>query len=97
MSPLCLTVALCILRLSLGLWLQEYGIQGFPTIKLFTPTSKTPLDYQGAREAKPIVDYALSQVPALMQPSVLSRLFSGHVSLYGESAGASKQRRCSSS
>lgn len=63
--------------------LQEYGIQGFPTIKLFTPTSKTPLDYQGAREAKPIVDYVLSQVPSPPQLSTLVAHFDAKLSQKG--------------
>lgn len=42
-------------------FLQEYGIKGFPTIKVFVP-GKPPVDYQGAREAKPIAEFALKQV-----------------------------------
>lgn len=45
----------------ISLFPQQYGIQGFPTIKIFG-YGKSPIDYQGAREAKPIVDYALQQV-----------------------------------
>ncbi|XP_078179678.1 protein disulfide isomerase-like 2-3 [Carex rostrata] len=45
---------------------QEYGIQGFPTIKVFLP-GKPPMDYQGAREAKPIAEFALKQVKALLK------------------------------
>lgn len=41
--------------------MQEYGIQGFPTIKVFSP-GKPPVDYQGAREVKPIAEFALKQV-----------------------------------
>lgn len=48
--------------------MQEYGIQGFPTIKVFG-VGKSPLDYQGAREAKPIVDYALGQVLLILHYS----------------------------
>ncbi|KAF5948497.1 hypothetical protein HYC85_014454 [Camellia sinensis] len=40
---------------------QEYGIKGFPTIKVFVP-GKPPVDYQGARDVKPIAEYALQQV-----------------------------------
>lgn len=40
----------------------EYGVQGFPTIKAFIPGQKKPIDYQGAREAKPMVDWVLQQV-----------------------------------
>ncbi|XP_071730037.1 protein disulfide isomerase-like 2-3 [Rutidosis leptorrhynchoides] len=45
---------------------QEYGIKGFPTIKVFVP-GKPPIDYQGAREAKPIAEFALKQVKALLK------------------------------
>ncbi|GMY09787.1 protein disulfide isomerase-like 2-3 [Fagus crenata] len=45
---------------------QEYGIRGFPTIKVFAP-GKPPVDYQGAREAKPIAEFALKQIKALLK------------------------------
>lgn len=45
---------------------QEYGIKGFPTIKVFTP-GKPPLDYQGAREAKPIAEFAIQQLKTVVK------------------------------
>ncbi|MQM10347.1 hypothetical protein Taro_043242, partial [Colocasia esculenta] len=39
---------------------QEYGIKGFPTIKVFLP-GKPPVDYQGARDVKAISEFALKQ------------------------------------
>ncbi|WOL08851.1 protein disulfide isomerase-like 2-3 isoform X2 [Canna indica] len=45
---------------------QEYGIQGFPTIKVFSP-GKPPVDYQGARDVKPIAEFALKQVKVLLK------------------------------
>ncbi|XP_078444049.1 protein disulfide isomerase-like 2-3 [Wolffia australiana] len=45
---------------------QEYGIKGFPTIKVFSP-GKPPVDYQGARDVKPIVEFALKQVKSLLK------------------------------
>ncbi|KAL2317034.1 hypothetical protein Fmac_030910 [Flemingia macrophylla] len=45
---------------------QEYGIRGFPTIKVFVP-GKPPVDYQGARDVKPIAQFALEQVKALLK------------------------------
>lgn len=45
---------------------QEYGIKGFPTIKVFSP-GKPPVDYQGARDVKPIAEFALQQVKALLK------------------------------
>ncbi|KAI9025105.1 hypothetical protein CLU79DRAFT_746284 [Phycomyces nitens] len=50
---------------------SQYGIQGFPTIKIFRPERnkkgaivKKPTDYQGPREAKPLVDHLLSILPS---------------------------------
>ncbi|GLT48242.1 hypothetical protein SLA2020_218780 [Shorea laevis] len=45
---------------------QEYGIRGFPTIKVFAP-GKPPVDYQGARDVKPIAEFTLQQVKALLK------------------------------
>lgn len=45
-------------------FLQEYGIKGFPTIKVFAP-GKPPVDYQGAREVKPIAEFAQQQVKVI--------------------------------
>ncbi|KAF9585717.1 protein disulfide isomerase (PDI) protein [Lunasporangiospora selenospora] len=47
---------------------SQYGIQGFPTIKVFPAirgkrTAKYPSDYQGARSAKAIVDHLVSLIP----------------------------------
>ncbi|GFS43209.1 PDI-like 2-3 [Actinidia rufa] len=40
---------------------MEYGIKGFPTMKVFVP-GKLPVDYQVAGEVKPIAEFALQQV-----------------------------------
>ncbi|KAJ0986556.1 hypothetical protein J5N97_004912 [Dioscorea zingiberensis] len=45
---------------------QEYGIKGFPTIKVFSP-GKPPVDYQGARDVKPIAEFALQQIKVLLK------------------------------
>ncbi|XP_031105497.1 protein disulfide isomerase-like 2-3 [Ipomoea triloba] len=45
---------------------QEYGIKGFPTIKVFVP-GKQPVDYQGAREAKSMVDFVKAQIRDLLK------------------------------
>jgi hypothetical protein len=40
----------------------EYGIQGFPTIKLFGgKKGAKPIDYNGGRQAAEIVEWALGQ------------------------------------
>ncbi|KAI4319879.1 hypothetical protein MLD38_033425 [Melastoma candidum] len=55
---------------------QEYGIRGFPTIKVFAP-GKPPVDYQGAREVKPIAEFALSQIKALLKERLNGKATSG--------------------
>ncbi|CAK9134759.1 unnamed protein product [Ilex paraguariensis] len=59
---------------------QEYGIQGFPTIKVFVP-GKPPQDYQGARDVKPIAEFALQQIKALLKER-----------LNGKAAGGSSEK-----
>ncbi|ORX82201.1 thioredoxin-like protein [Basidiobolus meristosporus CBS 931.73] len=55
-----------------------YGIQGFPTIKLFpselkldakhpNKATKLPIDYTGPRSAKAMVDFAVSKIPSYVQ------------------------------
>lgn len=41
----------------------QYGIRGFPTIKIFS-SNKTPVDYNGGRTASAIIDAALSEAKA---------------------------------
>lgn len=66
-----------------------YNIQGFPTIKFFGANKGSPLDYNGARTAQAIVDFALSQVKA----TVSSRLSGGS----GQKSSSSSSNSHSSS
>ncbi|GAB4859390.1 Protein disulfide-isomerase 2-3 [Ancistrocladus abbreviatus] len=59
---------------------QEYGIKGFPTIKVFVP-GKPPVDYAGAREVRPIAEFALKQIKALLKER-----------LNGKTEGGSKEK-----
>ncbi|XP_050383395.1 protein disulfide isomerase-like 2-3 [Argentina anserina] len=59
---------------------QEYGIRGYPSIKVFVP-GKPPVDYQGARDVKPIAEFALSQIKALLKDR-----------LSGKSTGGSSEK-----
>nr|CAI5848384.1 unnamed protein product [Callosobruchus analis] len=48
---------------------QKYGIQGFPTIKLFAPNSKdAPENYDGGRTASDIVSWALDKLSENIPP-----------------------------
>ncbi|KAK9727378.1 hypothetical protein K7432_001910 [Basidiobolus ranarum] len=57
---------------------STYGIQGFPTIKVFpsqltsdskhpNKVTKVPVDYNGPRSAKALVDFAVSKIPSYVQ------------------------------
>ncbi|KAJ4745854.1 Protein disulfide-isomerase like 2-2 [Rhynchospora pubera] len=62
---------------------QEYGIRGFPTIKVFVP-GKPPMDYQGAREVKPIAEFALKQVKGLLKDRLEGKATGGSSSSSSE-------------
>ncbi|PRQ52654.1 putative protein disulfide-isomerase [Rosa chinensis] len=55
---------------------QEYGIRGFPTIKVFVP-GQPPVDYQGAREVKPIAEFAVKQIKALLKDRLSGKATGG--------------------
>lgn len=40
----------------------QYGIRGFPTIKIFVPGNSKPIDYQGPRTAQGLVDAAMKEL-----------------------------------
>eukprot|EP00762_Andalucia_godoyi_P005740 ANDGO_06464.mRNA.1 Putative protein disulfide-isomerase DDB_G0275025 len=49
----------------------QYGVQGFPTIKVFPggkKNKKTPVDYSGPRTAKDMADFALSKMVSFVEP-----------------------------
>ncbi|XP_068645043.1 protein disulfide isomerase-like 2-3 [Aristolochia californica] len=62
---------------------QEYGIQGFPAIKVFSP-GKPPIDYQGSREVKPIAEFALKQIKALLKDRLEGKATGGSTSSGGD-------------
>ena len=57
---------------------QQFGIEGFPTIKVFGKGKKNPKkfeDYQGAREAGPITEWISRKVPLRIEQIVSQSLF----------------------
>jgi protein disulfide-isomerase A6 len=46
---------------------QPYDIKGFPTIKVFGADKKKPASYEGQRQAKDIVDYALKEAASMVR------------------------------
>uniref|UniRef100_A0A453KYT0 protein disulfide-isomerase n=1 Tax=Aegilops tauschii subsp. strangulata TaxID=200361 RepID=A0A453KYT0_AEGTS len=68
---------------------QQYGIQGFPTIKVFLP-GKPPVDYEGARDVKAIVNFALSQVKGLLRDRLDGKTSGGSS---GKTSGGSREKK----
>ncbi|XP_039604836.1 protein disulfide-isomerase A6 isoform X2 [Polypterus senegalus] len=64
----------------------QYGIKGFPTIKVFGLNKNSPEDYQGARTSQAIVDSALNSLRSMVK----SRLD-------GKSSGSDHGRQSSGS
>ncbi|KAJ0409169.1 hypothetical protein ATCC90586_010250 [Pythium insidiosum] len=61
---------------------QEFGIRGFPTIKVFGPTASSPddaQDYQGARTASAITTYGLQALERLGGGLKIKELVSAEV------------------
>ncbi|KAL0164728.1 hypothetical protein M9458_040481, partial [Cirrhinus mrigala] len=45
----------------------QYGVRGFPTIKIFGANKNKPEDYQGGRTSQAIVDAALNALRSLVK------------------------------
>ena len=61
----------------------QYGVRGFPTIKVFGANKNSPTDYQGGRTAAAIVDAGLSAVKQIVQ----QRLSGGRSGSSGSGSG----------
>lgn len=55
----------------------QYGVKGFPTIKVFALDKKNPTDYQGARQAAGIVDAGLSAASTMAKQKLSGKKGSG--------------------
>lgn len=44
----------------------QYGVRGFPTIKIFGVNKNSPEDYQGPRTASGIVDAAMGKLKSMV-------------------------------
>uniref|UniRef100_A0A673UDQ9 Protein disulfide-isomerase A6 n=1 Tax=Suricata suricatta TaxID=37032 RepID=A0A673UDQ9_SURSU len=66
----------------------QYGVQGFPTIKIFGSNKNRPEDYQGGRTGEAIVDAALGALRQLVKDRLGGR---------GGGHGSGKQGRSESS
>ena len=64
----------------------QYGVRGFPTIKIFGANKNSPTDYQGGRTADAIVQGALNAVREVVQ----QRLNGGSSGRSGSSSGGSQ-------
>ncbi|TNV74553.1 hypothetical protein FGO68_gene16110 [Halteria grandinella] len=72
-----------------------YGIQGFPTIKFFGFDKQKPQDYQGQRDDKAIVDYALEKVGSEVRKRSSGKGASSSSSSSGSKKKETKQENAS--
>lgn len=66
----------------------EYGVRGFPTIKVFGGNKKAPEDYQGGRTAADIVNIAMQKASALAKDRLSGK--GGSSKKSGGSGGSGK-------
>ena len=69
---------------------QEYGVQGFPTIKIFGADKKKPEDYSGARTADGIIDTAFTLAKKSANARIGKKSSSSSSSNGGSSSGKGK-------
>ena len=67
---------------------QQYGIRGFPTIKVFGTNKQSPTDYQGGRTADAIVDQIISQLKTIANERLGKRGGGGGGGSSGGSGGS---------
>jgi protein disulfide-isomerase A6 len=65
----------------------QFGVKGFPTIKIFGSNKNTPVDHNGQRDAKGIIESALSEA----KKSIKAKLNGG--SGGGGSSGATVSKK----
>lgn len=65
----------------------QYGVQGFPTIKIFGSNKKSPVDYNNQRTAQAIADAALAEAKKKVSDKLGGR--GGSSSSGGGSSGGS--------
>uniref|UniRef100_A0A2K5IU44 protein disulfide-isomerase n=1 Tax=Colobus angolensis palliatus TaxID=336983 RepID=A0A2K5IU44_COLAP len=69
----------------------QYGVQGFPTIKIFGSNKNRPEDYQGGRTGEAIVDAALSALRQLVKDRLGGRSGGYSSGKQGRSDSSSKK------
>lgn len=47
---------------------QEFGVQGYPTIKLFGANMESPVDYNGARDSGSMAAFVLRELSSQQPP-----------------------------
>uniref|UniRef100_A0A3P9KWZ5 Protein disulfide-isomerase A6 n=1 Tax=Oryzias latipes TaxID=8090 RepID=A0A3P9KWZ5_ORYLA len=68
----------------------QYGVRGFPTIKIFGANKNKPEEYQGARSSQAIVDGAMNALRSLVKDRLSGKSGSSGYSSDSGSSGSSK-------
>ncbi|XP_066540867.1 protein disulfide-isomerase A6-like [Hoplias malabaricus] len=72
---------------------SQYGIRGFPTIKIFGADKKKPEDYQGGRTSKDIVEGAMTALRALVKDRLSGRTGGSGQSRQGGGGGGAGNKK----
>ena len=57
---------------------QQYGVQGYPTIKFFGKNKRSPEDYNGGRDSGSIVQFATQHWAKSAPPPEVTELVDQH-------------------
>uniref|UniRef100_A0A8C7YG59 Protein disulfide-isomerase A6 n=1 Tax=Oryzias sinensis TaxID=183150 RepID=A0A8C7YG59_9TELE len=68
----------------------QYGVRGFPTIKIFGANKNKPEEYQGARSSQAIVDGAMNALRSLVKDRLSGKSGSSGYSRQVKETGSSK-------
>lgn len=66
----------------------QYGVKGFPTIKIFGANKRSPVAYNGQRTAKAISDAALDEVRSKVSAQLTGKSSSGSSSSSKSESGS---------
>lgn len=66
---------------------SPYNVQGFPTLKFFGDAKRSPIDYNGGRNAKDITEFALEQAKAIVSKRLGGKKTTSSSSSGGSSGG----------
>lgn len=62
--------------------IQEFGVQGYPTIKVFGEDKDSPSDYQGGRDGSSLIAFVMAQWKKTQPPPEVMFILIEHMHLH---------------